>query len=457
MSPGQEFWSRTATELNLCYQSGESHPVQVTEACLARIEESNPSLNAIVTLDVDGALRAAAESRERWRKGDQRGVLDGVPLTVKDNLFVAGLKATWGSLLFENHVAVMDDIAVTRLKDSGAIILGKTNTPEFSLAGYTDNRVFGSTGNPWAPEMSSGGSSGGAASAVMAGMAPLALVTDAGGSTRRPASHVGCIGLKPSVNRVPRRFGFPMLAADMQAIGVLARSAKDARAMFNIIGDSVPERRSDASRLKIGAFCAIGEHPVEADVKDCWRRAIETLSNLGHTVEEIEAPYVPDDMSKLLLDLAAVGIARVVSHHPGWQDKVTGPMAALAEKGLVTLAVDYDDLLKEMAQIRWRIRDLFENVDMLLTPTAPVALWPRGDPYPKTIAGATASARDSGIYTTFVNAAGLPAISLPSGLDSRGHPVGVQLVAPMNSDSLLLDMAEIWEEAAPWEPLAPNR
>ena len=161
-------------------------------------------------------------------------------------------------------------------------------------------------------------------------------------------------------------------------------------------------------------------------------------------------------MGKLLHDLAAVGIARVMCHHPGWQDKVTERMAVLAEKGFDTSAVDYGNLLEEMTRIRWSIHDAFENVDMLLSPTAPVALWPKGDPHPKTIAGVAASARDSGIYTTFVNAAGLPAISLPSGLDSRGHPIGIQLVAPMNSESLLLDTAELWEQVVTWESLAPN-
>ena len=449
-------WSLTATQLNERFSSGESDPVQATQACLARIEESNPDLNAIVTIDADGALRAACASRGRWRNGDQIGPLDGVPITVKDNLFVGGLRATWGSLLFADHIAAEDDVAVARLRAAGAIILGKTNTPEFSLAGYTDNKLFGSTGNPWAPEMSSGGSSGGAASSVMAGMAPLALVTDAGGSTRRPAAHVGCIGLKPSLGRVPRRHGFPPLAADLQSIGFLARSVSDARTMFDVIRDPVVERTKMASGLKIGSFCAIDGHPVEPDVEAAWRKAIGTFADAGHQLEEIQPPYVPDDMSGLLMSLASVGIARVVEPHCDWQEKLTEPMVVLAEKGFETSAVAYAHMLDEVAQARASIRDAFETVGLLLTPTAPVALWPRHEPYPKSIAGAKAGPRNSGIYTAFANIAGLPAISLPAGLDSKGHPVGIQLIGRLNAEHLLLELAEQWEAVHPWPTLAQS-
>jgi aspartyl-tRNA(Asn)/glutamyl-tRNA(Gln) amidotransferase subunit A len=239
---GRPLWSLTASEL--AYASGAHDPLGVTEACLARLDAINPRLNSVVTVDAQGARTAARASAERWRAGKALGPLDGVPLTVKDNLYVGGLKTTWGSLLFADHVAPEDDIPVARLRAAGAVILGKTNSPELALAGYTDNRIFGATGNPWAPELSSGGSSGGAASAVMSGIGALALVTDAGGSTRRPASYVGCLGLKPAPGRIPRRYGFPPLAGDLQSIGILARSVCDARSFHC---------RSVGSRRRAGA------------------------------------------------------------------------------------------------------------------------------------------------------------------------------------------------------------
>ena len=454
MTETPALWSLTATQLNERFGTGESDPVQATQACLARIEDSNPDLNAIVTIDADSALHMARAARERWCNGNQISPLDGIPLTVKDNLFVGGLRASWGSLLFADHIAAEDDVAVARLKSAGAVILGKTNTPEFSLAGYTDNNLFGSTGNPWAPEMSSGGSSGGAASSVMAGMAPLALVTDAGGSTRRPAAHVGCIGLKPSLGRIPRRHGFPPLAADLQSIGLLARSVSDARAMFAAISDPVVESSKPALALKIGSFCTIAGYPVEPDVEAAWRTAIDTFAAAGHQLEEIGPLYVPDEMSALLMSLASVGIARVVKPHRDWQEKLTEPMLLLAEKGFERSAVAYAHMLDVVAQMRATIRDAFETVDLLLTPTAPVALWPRREPYPKRIAGLEAGPRNSGIYTAFANIAGLPAVSLPAGLDSKGHPVGIQLIGPANAENLLLDLAEQWEAAQPWQTLA---
>lgn len=448
-------WALTACELNRLYQAGDADPVQATRACLERIESVNRTLNAVVAIDHDGAIRTATASQERWSSGHPIGALDGVPITVKDNLFVGGLGATWGSKLFETHIAPVDDIPVARLRAAGAIILGKTNTPELALAGYTDNLLFGPTGNPWAPDLSPGGSSGGAASAVMAGMGPLAVVTDAGGSTRRPASHVGCIGLKPSLGRVPRRHGFAPLAHDFQSIGFLARSAEDARALFEVIADPVMLTADGTNgTLTIGAFCAVGDRPVEPAIEAGWKGAMHTFSSMGHQVDLIAAPFEADKIVGLLLGLAASGVARVVHAHEEWRDKVTDAIASLAELGLNTTSTDYVRTLDSVLAFRWQMTDLFKQVDLLLTPTTPVSLWPKNEPFAKTIAGKTAGPRDSGIYTTFVNVAGLAGISLPMGLDANGHPIGVQLVGPVNSEERLLDLAAEWERISPWPTLS---
>lgn len=450
---GRPLWSLTASELD--FASGAHDPVAVTEACLARLDAINPRLNAVVAVDAKGARATAAASAARWRAGKAIGPLDGVPLTVKDNLYAGGLGATWGSLLFADHIAPMDDIPVARLRPAGAVILGKTNSPELALAGYTDNRVFGATGNPWAPELSSGGSSGGAASAVMAGIGALALVTDAGGSTRRPASYVGCLGLKPAPGRIPRRYGFPPLAGDFQAIGLLARSVRDTRRFFGAVADPWSAPGLPDGALRIGAVCRIGAHPVEPDIEQRWRETMRLLAVLGHHVEEIAAPYDPEEAGALLLGLGAVGVARVVRKVAGWEDKVTPAIAALARQGLATSGADYVDLTDRVARFRAEVGDVFSRVDLLLTPSVAGGLWPKAEPAVKTIAGQPAGPRAAAIYSTFANVAALAGLSIPAGLSAAGHPIGMQLVGPAGSEERLLDLAEAIERAQPWPTLAP--
>jgi aspartyl-tRNA(Asn)/glutamyl-tRNA(Gln) amidotransferase subunit A len=210
---------------------------------------------------------------------------------VKDNIFVGGLRATWGSLLFEQHVAPRDDLPVAALRAAGAVVLGKTNTPELAMSGFTDNRVFGSTGNPWNPALSPGGSSGGAVAAVGAGVGPVALATDAGGSIRRPAAHAGVAGLKPGIGRVPRRHGFPPLSVDLQVIGPIARSVADLRAAFAATAaPGTAARPTPAGPLRLAAFGAVGDAPVDPAVSAAFGRALDVLRGLGHRVEEIAAP-----------------------------------------------------------------------------------------------------------------------------------------------------------------------
>ncbi|MGE0206090.1 MAG: amidase [Hyphomicrobiaceae bacterium] len=451
----RQHWQRSASELQAIYRAGEGSPLEVAEACLARVGDVNPRLNAIVALDRDGALAAAVASTERWRRGEPLGGLDGVPLTVKDNLFVRGLPATWGSRLFEHHVAADDDLSVARLRAAGAVILGKTNTPELSLAGYTDNLVFGATGNPWAPDLSPGGSSGGAVAAVMSGMAPLALATDAGGSTRRPAAHTGCLGLKPSPARIPRRYGFPPLASDLQAIGLLTRTTADLAAMFSCVADPAASSWSRGKRLLIGAFAQIPGHPVEPDILARWRGGCALLQELGHTVEEIEPPFDPDGVGRLLLGPATAGVARVVRQHAGWQDRVTPAIAALAQTGGEAKAADYVDQMDAIQAFRWQMADLLARYDLLVTPTAPVLLWPKAEPFPKHVDGREAAPRAGAIYTTFANVAALAGLSIPVAAAANGQPIGLQLVGPAGSEERLIEIAGEWEQRAPWPTLAP--
>src|SRR5579859_3237016 len=241
-------WSLTAHELVEGYRSGTFTPVQATLAVLDRCAAVNSKLNAVIALDRDGALRDAHESAERWRNGGPLSDLDGVPISVKDNLYLKGLPATWGSRLLADFVPSRDEPAIALLRAAGLILFGKTNVPEFTIQGYTSNLVFGTTFNPHAPGKTPGGSTGGGAAAVAAGIGPLAIGTDGGGSVRRPAAHCGLFGLKPSIGQIARIGGFRQILADFEVIGPLARSLADLSAAFSAMRGYDPrDPRSQAA------------------------------------------------------------------------------------------------------------------------------------------------------------------------------------------------------------------
>jgi aspartyl-tRNA(Asn)/glutamyl-tRNA(Gln) amidotransferase subunit A len=450
----RDVWALTAAELAAAYATNAVTPEDALQSVLSRIAAVNGELNAIVTIDLAGARAGAAAATARWRAGQPLGPLDGIPLTVKDNLFVGGLRATWGSALFADFVAPQDDLPVARLRAAGAVIVGKTNTPELSLSGYTDNLVFGSTGNPWAPALSPGGSSGGPVAAVASGMAPLALATDAGGSIRRPAGHTGVAGLKPGLGRVPRRFGFPPLAHDLQVIGPIARCVADLRTMFAIIApihQPAPPRRA----LRIGSFAAIGDAPVEPAVTAAHLAACDILRAGGHEVTPIAPPWDADAVNTLFGLLTAAGVARVMASVPDWESRVTTSIAELARKGMTLSATDYVQALDRLAAFRAAMLDAIAGWDVIATPSSPALPWPRTTPYPSPIAGQIATPRTAATFSTAINLAGLPAIVVPAPVPSSSLPVGLQLIGAPDTEELLLDLAEQFERASPWRQIAP--
>lgn len=453
---GRPLWSLPATALAGGFRRGALDPVAVLAACLARIDRLNPLLNALVFVDRAGALEAAERSRRRWATGKQLSALDGVPVTVKDNMFVAGMPATWGSELFAGFVPGVDETPVARARAAGMIILGKTNTPEFAIAGHTDNRLFGATRNPWDASLTPGGSSGGAVAGLMGGFAPLALATDAGGSIRRPASHVGCLGLKTSVGVVERRHGFPPLANDLQTVGPLARCVDDLAALFDVISGGL--HGGEVRRpLRIAAFAGAADCPVDPEVGEIHRRMAARLAEIGHRVEDIAAPYDPLDVQTLASALTAAGLARVQGQHASeWDRKVGEQAARAAQAGSAMSAVEYVAALDKVRDFRWRMHDIFQRCDVLATPTAAALPWSVGQPYPPTIAGEPAGPRSSAIFTAFVNVAGLPAVSLPAGRSAGGLPIGVQFVANHGGEPALIALARQIERRWPWPELAPD-
>src|ERR1700676_3780694 len=230
-------WALDATELVSGYRAARFTPLDAIESVMERMAGVNALVNAVVTSDVEGACRAAAESTQRYREGKPLSGIDGVPISVKDNIPVRGMHSTWGSRLFSNYIPEADELPVARLRRAGGIIFGKTNCSEFTLQGYTDNILFGPTRNPWNLALTPGGSSGGAVAAVAAGLGPVAIGTDGGGSIRLPASHTGLVGLKPSRGRVPRCDGFPAILLDFETIGPITRTVADLVLAMQAIGD----------------------------------------------------------------------------------------------------------------------------------------------------------------------------------------------------------------------------
>jgi aspartyl-tRNA(Asn)/glutamyl-tRNA(Gln) amidotransferase subunit A len=469
-----ELWKLPVTELATLMARKALSPVELLEMYLERCARLNGALNAIVAFDHDGARAQAKASEQRMRTGTRLGALDGIPVTVKDNLFVRGLPATWGSRLFRDHRPEQDDLVVARLRAAGALIVGKTNTPELALASHTDNLVFGKTRNPWNLALTPGGSSGGAVAAVAAGLAPLAIGTDAGGSIRRPAGYTGIVGLRPSSGRIARCYGFPALAHDFQVIGPAARTVDELYALVRCVagadardraslafsGEVLPEAldAQPLPRLRIRHVAGIGAHPIDAPIRAAIARAAQQLEALGHHVSDGPAPFDPDEIDRIRAVLSGAAVARVVSPHEGWREQVGSSVAEWTDNGLKLSAVDHVRALDALHALRVRIAGEFDTVDVLLTATSTAMPWPVEQPFPPQIDGRAAGSRASGLFSGFVNAAGLPAISvpvtpgaagLPDGLP-EGLPIGMQLIGAFGADLQLLQLAHEYERAHPW-------
>lgn len=455
-----DLWTLPAGVLTRLYRDGAATPLDALESVMARLDEVNGALNAVVTLDRGGAFSQAKASTERWRAGAAFGSLDGVPVTIKDNIPVAGLRSTWGSRLYGDWVPDRDETPVLRLREAGAVILGKTNVPEMTLQGYTSNPLFGVTRNPWDPRLTPGGSSGGAVAATAGGIGPIALATDGGGSIRRPASHAGLVGLKPTVHRVSRHDGFPAILLDFEVIGIIARNVSDLALGMEVIsrddpasmrqdgfGSIVPDRETAPRRiLFVPTFAGA---PVDAEIAASVAEAATRLRALGHVVEDGAGFDLADAINAAWPVVAQAGLAWLV-RDPAKRALLGPDMQDMAERGSAIPAGDYFEALHTALLMRQRLAALFRGYDLILTPTAAALPWLADVTHPPEIAGVPVGPRGSAIFTGFVNAAGLPGISVPCRPSSAGLPIGFQLVAPWGGDETLIAIAASYEAAHPW-------
>ncbi|MBW7962853.1 amidase [Bradyrhizobium sp. BR 10261] len=437
----------SAREFARAFADGLS-PRAVIEATLSHIAATNPRLNAIVTLDASGALAAADASARRWRDGKPASALDGVPVTVKDNILVAGLRATWGSKLYSDFVPDEDELPVRRLREAGAIILGKTNVPEFTVHGYTDNALFGTTGNPWDPALTPGGSSGGAVAAVATGMCAFALGTDGGGSIRRPAAHTGLVGFKPSRDTVARGKGFPAILGEFEVIGPIARGAEDVLAAMEVIAAPAWPRLMAAPlppRPRIAYAPTFGRAPVDPFIRDVTERTIAQARTLGLDVETLSPFTLADPLEAVWPVISQTGVAWLLDQHPGWQGQVSPAIAEMEAAGRRLSARDYLDALNQVATLRRSFDALFAQYDFLITPCAAAMPWPAGESHPAVIDGQPVGPRGHAVFTAIVNALGLPAMSLPCVIPDGALPVGLQVIAGCDHDGGLVKFAREYE------------
>ncbi|GGH87714.1 amidase/aspartyl-tRNA(Asn)/glutamyl-tRNA(Gln) amidotransferase subunit A [Pullulanibacillus pueri] len=460
----------TAVELLSHYKKKSLSPVDVVDQLFEKIHEVNPSLNAFVTLNEDEARSLAQEAEEKYKNDEAVRPLEGIPIAIKDLTHTKGIRTTYGSPLFKDYIPDRDATVVKRLKDAGAIIMGKTNTPEFGYKGTTDNPLFGPTRNPWDLETNAGGSSGGSAAAVSAGLVPIAEGSDGGGSIRIPAALCGIYGFKPSYGRMPHDNHLGGIFGSHEPFlhsGTLTRSVEDAALMYDIMkgftttdpfvipdnGLSAFERLNQMeTKPKIGWTLDFGMYEVDEDVAAIFMETIDRLSEAGFEVQAAEFDMKKDirEYIEYFEQLWTVGLAascqKMAEEHP---EAFSEGLLKMIERGKQLSAIQFKALEKDRAYYWHLYQSLWEKYDILLSPTLATPAFQYDWDGPPTINGKKIKADSDWVMTQIYNITGFPAISLPAGLTPHGLPVGVQAATQRLEDEQLLQFARYFETHLP--------
>lgn len=463
----------TAAEMLAGYRARRFTPRDVVEASIAALKRTDAACNVVVTPLYDQALAEAERIGRDWRLGEPAGALAGLPVTVKDLVFVGGVAAKGGAPSLQDFVAPADAHVVARLREAGAIVLAKTTTCESGYKLTADSPLTGITRNPWALDRTSGGSSGGAAAAVAAGCGPLAIGTDGVGSIRVPSSFCGVFGLKPTFGLVSRAPGFsPPSWASLAHTGPIARSVADAALLLEVIAGydardaaSLPlaPRRFDAGRrslagLQIGYSLDFGHAAVDPAVRAAVLAAVDVIADLGATIVPIDPGIDPEALDRILKPIAFAEQAGSVGSRTEADFAESDPdFVAVLQAGRRHQAVAYVEASHRRSALRARFHDMFKSVDALLTPTVAVTAFAAGTIGVDRIDGRAVD-RHLGWspFTWPMNLAGLPAASIPCGVDAAGLPIGLQIVAPWLGEPLILRIAASFEAVRPWAQRRPS-
>ncbi len=459
-----ELLARPLTEIAGLLARRELSPVELMRTVLARIAATNPTLGAFVALREEDELVAdARRAAERIAAGRGRP-LEGIPFGVKDLEDVAGLVTSHGSLPFRENRAERSSVQVERLLLAGAIPVGKTNTPEFGYTAITKNLLFGVTRNPWDLERTPGGSSGGSAAAIAAGVIPLATASDGGGSIRLPASFTGCFGLKPSYGRVPHEGGSLWVMDDTSVVGPLTRGVEDAALLLDLTAGAHPldpnslphpgiSYRGTLRDLPAAARIAfapdLGYAVVQSDVARVAAQAARAFEELGHSVEEL-----PGGPPELGTEWGIVGAFELLARLGSLLPEREHELGRAFRRGLEFGRFVTPDLWGRMRARREELNrwcaELFLRYDLLLTPTAPFDPPPAKGPLPQVTEGRSQPVAGAGSFTIPFNLSWHPAATVRAGFSDAGLPVGLQIVGPRHRDDRVLQAAFAFEQARPW-------
>ncbi len=463
-----------AVELARLYRAHKVSPLEVMQAVLERLDRVNPVVNAFVTVDREGALRQARRATAALARHNATvGPLHGIPVGIKDVTLTKSMRTTFGSKLFEDYVPDEDAAVVERLRAAGAIVLGKTNTPEFAFGPNTVNAVFGATRNPWNPALSSGGSSGGSAAALATGMCPIAQGTDLGGSLRGPAALCGVVGFRTTPGLIPR---YPeVLAWDSYSVeGPMARTVGDAALLLSVMAGPADDRAPMNYATDGQAFRAAVTRPSVKGLRVAWTPDMAGLvavdPEIASAVEESAAAFrklgarverASPDMADVPEVVALTRGFLMVARHADKLDRFAGQLqAGLVENTTQGLAMTARDVARgELLRTRlWqRVRGFLQTHELWLTPTAAVPAFPIELPHAMEIGGKPAGKTLQRSYLTYAfSVLGLPAISVPCGFTRAGLPIGLQIVGRPRQEATVLRAAAIFEAARPWAQRIPS-
>lgn len=459
-----------ATKLAELVRTREVSPVEVMKAHLDRIEAVNPTVNAIVTIAED-ALKSAKEAEAAVQRGDELGPLHGVPFTAKDSIDTAKVLTQRGTPIFRGRTPDTDATSVARLKKAGAILLAKTNLPEFSYGIESDNLLTGRTNNPWNLDLTPGGSSGGEAAAIAAGMSPLGLGTDLAISVRGPAAHTGIVSLKATHGRIPMTGIWPREPRRFWHVGPMARSIRDLSLAFSQLAgpdgqdgyssSAIPLDNgignSNKRPLRVGWLVEPGFGPIDREVAGTVESAAEALRVFGYTIESVRIPALERDFA-----LDVFSRLHVLEMKPGFikttagrSENEIGEMARFMLALPDTPAADYIDAVQGAERLKDGFAEYFQKYDVLLTPVIPTPSFKHGQAE-LVINGQTVDVMGIMSATTPLTVTGLPGVSMRFGTSHDGMPIGVQIVGNWQAESTILHVASLLEQVSPVRDLHPN-